>query len=70
MESKRSNFPCPMIIGKRPTQRTEAAHLIHEQSQRGYARDRDARARIVDAGNDPAEGVGRGNVRPGGVKTR
>jgi hypothetical protein len=68
MNDKRSSLPAPMIIGKRPSQRTELAHSVHEKAQKGYAQDRVARRTILDSAGDPPEGIGRGT--PVGEKVK
>jgi hypothetical protein len=79
MNDKRSDFPCPMILTHgRSTRRQELRDKATEAAQAGYKKNADLRSdiarRTTDAirggALDPPEGIGRGEIKPGGVKTR
>lgn len=72
MESKRSDLPCPAIIGGRSTMRTDLRDAGAASIRAGvpFTTKKPIKGLTTGGGNDPREGVGRGTVPPGGRKVR
>lgn len=80
MNDKRSSLPCPAIRSGdgRTAMRRDLHQQAIEKAQAQYRQNADFRSDVarktVDAirggALDPPEGIGRGKVKPGGVKTR
>ena len=72
MESKRSDLPCPAIIGQRSSLRTDLRDAGAASIRAGvpFTTKKPIKLPKTSIVGDPREGIGSGRVIPGGVKVR
>jgi len=72
MESKRSDLPCPAIIGGRSTMRTDLRDAGAASIKAGvpFTTKKPIKQPTTSGGNDPPEGIGAPRIPPGAYKVR
>ena len=72
MESKRSDLPCPAIIGGRSTMRTDLRDAGAASIKAGvpFTTKKPIKLPKTSSTNDPPEGLGAPRIPPGAYKVR